>query len=360
MPADVAKRLDQLARREFNLANTCVNKQKPKSFGVYLGSFESSEKSQTSQQQILEQWDLLIVDPLQNGVAEAIRHTGSQVFGRIDLARIAPPKETALSIIESVETALINSFNHTAFSGILFANWEDLTTPSIQAKLFEVVSSLGLMVYVETGSPAFLKNRKALQNIAISGLVIRNASIMPTGEKRDYFQMANMQSTIKAFVSESCMRDFAVLTWETVNDDVILSNAIVRRSLSWCNFYSAISWIGNEASLLNADLNIPTPEPLPAFGWLKDADVIRLMIHGDQIFGCHNTPRPRRDGILSNLCSRPSITFLDPRNSRLSLPMAYHFVSVTLPIGLPRSNRKEILSPFRCLDRIMGISVAFP
>ncbi|KAJ5119712.1 hypothetical protein N7448_010381 [Penicillium atrosanguineum] len=275
VPANVAKRLEQLACRGLNLANTCLNTQKPKSFGVYLGSFESPEKPLTSTQRLLKQWDLLIVDPLQNGVADAIRHTGSQVLGRIDLARVASPKETALSIIESIETTLANNFNHTAFSGILFANWEDLATPSIQAKLFEAVSRLGLVVYVETGSPDFLKNRKALQNSAISGLVVRNASIMPTGEKRDYFQMASMQSTIKAFVSESCMRDFAVLTWETVNNDVVLSNAIVRRSLSWCNFYSAISWVGTEASLFNTDVNIPTPEPLPAFGWLKDADVMK-------------------------------------------------------------------------------------
>ena len=272
MPANVAQRLNQLAGRELDLSYTCLNKQKPKSFGVYLGSFE---KGQASQERILKQWDLLIVDPFQNGVAEAIRHARSQVLGRIDLARVVSPKETALSIIETLETVLANNFNHTAFSGILFASWEDLTTPSIQAKLFEAITSLGLVVYLETESPDFLNNRKSLQNSAVSGLVIRNASIMPTGEKRDYFQMANMQSTIKAFVSESCMRDFAVLTWETVNDDVVLANAVVRRSLSWCNFYSAIAWIGTEASLCNADLNTQTPEPLPAFGWLKDAEVMK-------------------------------------------------------------------------------------
>ncbi|OQD77126.1 hypothetical protein PENDEC_c003G01520 [Penicillium decumbens] len=273
VPTNIGQRIDQLACRGLNLVNTYMNKQKPKSFGVYLGSFE---KVQASQECILEKWDLLIVDPFQTGVAEAIQHTRSQVLGRIDLARVVSPEETALSTIETIEMILANHFNHTAFSGILFANWEDLTSPSIQARLFEAIRSLGLVVYLETGSPDFLKNRKALQNSAVSGLVICNASILPTGEKRDYFQMVNLQSTIKAFVSESCMRDFAVLSWEIINDDVVLSNAIVRRSLSWCNFYSAIPWISPEASLHNADLNIQTLEPLSAFGWLKDADVMKV------------------------------------------------------------------------------------
>ncbi|CAG8910116.1 unnamed protein product [Penicillium egyptiacum] len=249
-------------------------KGKPASFGVYLGSFESPPTA--SQERLLQEWDVLIADPFQAGVAKAIsRHERSQVLGRVDLEKFLPPKPSALAVIEKIEELLASGFHDTAFSGVLLANWEDVLGPTARRKLLETISSLGLAVYLESEPPHFLKDRKAVQSDAVSGLVIRNASIMPQGEKRDYFQMAELQATIKAFVSESCMRDFVVMAWETVDDNVTVCNAIVRRSIQWCGFYSAITWIGPEAALRDADLNLTTLEPLPAFGWLKEAEMMK-------------------------------------------------------------------------------------
>ncbi|CAI7678761.1 unnamed protein product [Penicillium pancosmium] len=273
IPSNVSQRLEKLANRSLHLTAP-PTKQKPSSFGVYLGAFEKSPTE--SQNRLLQQWDLLIVDPFQSGTTQAItQHGHSQVLGRIDFSQVVSPTESALLAIDRIEEILANNFNDTAYSGILFANWEDKFSPSIQGKLFEVIKSLGLEVYLETQSPDFLTSRKSLQNSAISGLVVRNISILPSGEKRDYFQMAKLQSTIKAFVSESCMRDFVVLAWETLDNDAAPSNAIIRRSIQWCSFYSAVCWIGTEAALQDAELNVPTVEPLPAFGWLKDADIMK-------------------------------------------------------------------------------------
>ncbi|KAJ5110966.1 hypothetical protein N7532_001501 [Penicillium argentinense] len=273
VPSNVSQSLERFANRQLNLI-TQPAKHKPSSFGVYLGSFDQTPSA--SQLRLLQQWDVLVVDPFQNGVSEAVLcNSHNQVLGRVDISKVVSVKESALSAIETLEEIIANNFSNTGYSGILFANWEDHFTPAVQKSFFEVVKGLGLEVFLETGSPVFLKNRKALQTSAVSGLVVRNISIMPSGEKRDYFQMAKLQSTIKAFVSESCMRDFVVLAWETVKDDVVISNAVVRRSLQWCNFYSTIAWIGSEAALEDADLNTPTIEPLPAFGWLKDADVMK-------------------------------------------------------------------------------------
>lgn len=250
------------------------SQQKPSSFGVYLGSFGSDLTP--AQERLLTQWDILIVDPLQSGVVDAIsQRDRMQVLGRVDLARLVSLEAPKVTIIEKIEEVIVRHFNGTAFAGILLANWDEPLSPSIQKALFEAIQTMGLLVYLETGPPHFLKNRKALQSSAVSGLVIRNASIMPRGEKRDYFQMTELQPTIKAFVSESCMRDFVVMAWETVDDDVTPSNAIVRRTLQWCNFYSTITWIGPEAALQNAEVNEPLIEPLPAFGWLKEADVMK-------------------------------------------------------------------------------------
>ncbi|KAJ5162295.1 hypothetical protein N7492_007687 [Penicillium capsulatum] len=274
IPSNVTSRLQRLSNRQLDLVHTEPAHHKPSSFGVYLGSF--GPQHTVSEERILTQWDILIVDPLQSGVIEAIaRRDRCQVLGRVDLAHLVSSQAPAVTIIEKVEETLANSFNGTAFSGILLANWEDVLSPSIQKALFDAINTLGLLVYLETQPPHFLKNRKALQSGAVSGLVIRNASITAQGEKRDYFQMAELQSTIKAFVSESCMRDFVVMAWETVGDEVTLSNAVVRRSLQWCNFYSAITWIGPKAALRNAEVNKPLLEPLPAFGWLKEAEVMK-------------------------------------------------------------------------------------
>ncbi|CAG8894370.1 unnamed protein product [Penicillium nalgiovense] len=274
VPSSVSKSLAKLANRELNLIDRRPRQGKPVSFGVYLGSFENPPTA--SQERLLQEWDILVVDPFQTGVAKAIsRHERSQVIGRVDFGRFLPPKASALTVIEKIEELLASGFHDTAFSGVLLANWEDVLRPTARRKLLETISSLGLAVYLESEPPHFLKDRKAVQSDAVAGLVIRNASIMPQGEKRDYFQLTELQATIKAFVSESCMRDFVVMAWETVDDNVTVSNAIVRRSIQWCGFYSATTWIGPEAALRDADLNVTTLEPFPAFGWLKEAEIMK-------------------------------------------------------------------------------------
>ncbi|KAK1140555.1 hypothetical protein N8T08_010301 [Aspergillus melleus] len=272
IPSDVAQRLERLSDRQLVLRN--FERRKPSSFGVYLGTFNSPPTQ--DELRVLNQWDLLIVDPSQPGTLEAITTAErKQLVGRVDLDRIISKDDSLLLAIEKFENVLMGSFNNSVFSGILFANWEDKFTPIVFSKLIEVVDELCLAVYLETGPEKFLKDHKALQNGAISGLVMRNASIMSQGEKRDYFQIVKLQPTIKAFVSEACMRDFVVLAWETVDDNAPLSNAVVQRSLQWCNFYSAIPWIGRQSALQNAALNVKIIEPLSSFGWLKDADVMK-------------------------------------------------------------------------------------
>lgn len=252
-----------------------MTNRKPSSFGVYLGRF--SDPPTESQYRLLTQWDLLIVDPFQAGVVDAIaRPDGRQVLARIDLGRILSKQDSTLEALDKVANTLTGTFRGTAFSGLLLAQWESIFSRATLRNLLKVINGLGLSVYLETGPPDFLKDPKVLQTDAVSGLVIRNASILPNGEKRDYFQMANLKPTIKAFVSEACMRDFVVMAWETVDDHVVLSNAVVRRAMQWCNFYSTITWIGSASALTDATLNSRISEPLPAFGWLKDGEVMKV------------------------------------------------------------------------------------
>lgn len=181
---------------------------------------------------------------------------------------------STLAAIEKIEDLLFDVFHGKSFSGVLFSNWENKFPRAVWIKLLEVIESFKLAIYLETGPPDFLKDNSHLQINAVSGLVIRNASILPNGEKRDYFKMTNMQPAIKAFVSEACIRNFVVMIWETIEDNALLSNAVIRRSLQWCNFYSAVCWVSRRSALYDASLSTKTVEPLSAFGWLKHADIM--------------------------------------------------------------------------------------
>ncbi|KAJ5288588.1 Glycosyl transferase family 1 [Penicillium angulare] len=276
-PVNALQRIDQLAALKLNLIRIEPLPRKPSSFGVYLGSFGIPLTKE--QERLINQWDMLVVDPFQVGVSEAIcfrKH--AIVLGRVDLDKILDSQDPGLGTVEKIEDILLQKFARNSFSGVLLAKWEDSIAVSLQWRLFEALSNLGLLVYLEVKPPEFLKNREILQHQAVAGLVIQNASILPHGEKRDYFQMKNLQPTVKTFVSEACTRPFSVFAWERVADGVVFSNAVIRRSIEWCNFYSIIPWIGSESTLYHAEDNTPRVQPLSAFGWLKETEVIKA--HG--------------------------------------------------------------------------------
>jgi glycosyltransferase involved in cell wall biosynthesis len=275
VPPRIASHLANLAQQAPRLVSTQPSSKKPISFGVYLGPF--SIPPTKAQSRILAQWELLIVDPFQVGAVDAVVDArGCQVLGRLDWSRILADGDDVKTCLDKIFNVLVKTFKNTDFSGVLFAEWEGRFIPAVLNEFLILVNSLGLRVYLETAPPDFLEDGKVLQNPVIAGLVIKNASIMPNGEKRDYFEMTNLQKTVKAFVSESCLRDFVVMAWETIDDQVSLANSVVKRSVQWCSFYSAITWLGPKAALTDAALNVPVVEPLGAFEWLKDDKVMKL------------------------------------------------------------------------------------
>ncbi|PGH09664.1 hypothetical protein AJ79_05630 [Helicocarpus griseus UAMH5409] len=275
VPRNVAACLKKLSKESLNLIESRPISRKPSSFGVYLGDF--SDPPTEIQTRLLSQWDLVILDPLRTVVADAVvRVDGCRALGRVEIGGIISKADSTQRGIEKLVDMLISSFHRTSFSGVLLAGWEKKFTPVVLSEVFRAVRSTGLSVYLETGAPYFLTEPKALRSESVSGLVVRNATVLRNGEKRDYFQMMSLQPTVKAFVSESCMRDFVVMAWETVDDIESLTNAVARRSIQWCGFYSAIAWIGSEICLTDATLNSPTIEPLSAFGWLKEDEVLKV------------------------------------------------------------------------------------
>lgn len=252
---------------------------KPSSFGVYLGDL--AVPPTTAQLKLLERSDLTILNPFRSGVHAALcgreekDGDGRHWIARIDLASLLVTQSCPDQLVTGVADIILRSLSQSNFTGIVLAGWEKRLPPGHISAISNFISVAGCLVYLETRPPHFIPDVHILQEESISGLVIRNAAILPDGHHRDYFDLEKLQPTLRACVRESCLRDFSVLAWETINDEVTLSNAVLKRAFQWCDFYSITPWIGSKGSLINAEINSPAIEPLGAFGWLKEENVMK-------------------------------------------------------------------------------------
>ncbi|RKF62390.1 putative glycosyl group 1 family protein [Erysiphe neolycopersici] len=258
--------------------------EKPKNFGVYLGGFESPPT--IFEAQLLSRWNLLIIDPIAPGVLEAISSglyaISPQLLARLDL-RLIVNQSTLMQIVTLTEWVIKNisvldkSSNYQmCFTGVCICNWMKSCSTSFLKEFIYFLSSLGFLVYLEVMGPEFLCEPELIELQEIKGLIIRNGTILLNGEERNAFQMEQLRSTIKGFISEACLRSFVVLLWETINDSAQPSNAVIKRCYQWSRFYNAVPWIGTRSALKTAGLSFTQKEPLGAFEWLKKIQVMEI------------------------------------------------------------------------------------
>jgi hypothetical protein len=237
--------------------------------------------------------DMVILDPLQPNVSATLKNVcgksgvPSHLIGRIDLAVLLrnPVHEgmSELFLVSSLDRIMSTVSTHlqaadedsSRFNGILLAGWEIFPVPILKL-LNAVLTTKELEVYLEIQGPDFLKTQEVLMGDSIAGLVIRNALLHPNGDRRDVFDMESLRSTVKAFVSQACLRNFTVLVWETVDNYVVPSIAALKRTHTWCNFYSVLPWIGPSNALFDLSTKTLTVQPLSAFDWLKESHVLKL------------------------------------------------------------------------------------
>ena len=168
----------------------------------------------------------------------------------------------------------------TRFTGVLLANWEKHFTTPILNEVLKFIVDVGLEVNLEI-SPAITLSEcqpKGVKLELVSGLAIRNGTILADGKQRNYFQAANIRVATRALAQATKGRSI-IMMWETVNDDVKLEHAIIKRSFRLCSFSNAISWIGNQAALTIPEIAAAKTikeEPLGALMWLKDDQIIKL------------------------------------------------------------------------------------
>ncbi|TQS36907.1 hypothetical protein Golomagni_02634 [Golovinomyces magnicellulatus] len=302
--------------------------KKPQNFGVYLGKLGKSLT--THEAQIISKWDLLVIDPLLPGTLEAMysgQYTFSpQVLARLDL-RLILNQNTQIQIAILTEWVTKNiislhlpTSSQNYFTGICICNWGEVCPISFLKKFIYFLDSLGLLVYIEISDLEILLGPQLIELEEVNGLIIRNGTIFPNGEKKDPFKMAKMRPTIKAFVSQSCSRSFMVLLWETIDDDANPSNSVLRRCYQWSKFYNALPWITSKSALYNVGSTLNYQEPLGAFDWLKNKKVME--IHRKWRFN---------QSISINYSENIS-SYLSQIHLALSIPPEYINYSVRTPI----------------------------
>jgi hypothetical protein len=239
--------------------------------------------------QMLSQWDAIILDYCEPGVLDAVNHEsiplGPHIIARLDLLQIlsfkAANTELDLSrvvyiISKIIQKTLRQPNQRRYFTGVVVAGWQErLSTPLLNG-VVKLLAAYGLDVYLEVGPPDFLEGVGKLDIGLISGVIVRNGTIMPNGERRDYFKMDKMKTTTKAFVSQACQRPFLTMMWDTIDDDADLSHAVVRRAHMWCNYHGAVPYFTRHRALTSINDIRSYEEPLAAFQWLKTRRVMNV------------------------------------------------------------------------------------
>jgi hypothetical protein len=275
-----------------NLAQSSerIPPSKSKSFGIFLGSFTAPPSA--SQTLLLTQWDVVVLDPFRAGVLDAISSncTSSRILGRFDVGMILEStydfdSDNVVKSLDIVVQTILRSLKRpqdilTRFTGVLLANWEKHFTATVFNEVLKFIVDVGLEVNLEI-SPSITPSEcqpKGVRLELVSGLAIRNGTILAGGEQRNYFQAANIRVVTRALAQATKGRSI-VMMWETINDDVKLEHAITKRSFVLCGFSSAINWIGSQAALTipeAAAAKTIKEEPLGALMWLKDNQIITL------------------------------------------------------------------------------------
>lgn len=303
VPKAVAHCFNDLKGKTQQLRSQKNSSKQPKSFGVYLGSFETPRTS--NQARLLLQWDLLVLDARQDGVMTALssQAASAQVLGRLDVSDAIGSNsgyghDEITQALGTITSILLTHFKRqqdvqSPFTGVLLANWQAHFPPVICNELIEFMISLNLDVYLEVAPPHFLTEDECfgINMELIQGIVCRNGTILSNGDRRNYYQMADMRRALRALARQSSMSGSTVMMWEVIDDEVELTHAVVKRSFNWCSFNTAISWIGPRTALTDADIaaksTIPG-EPLGALMWLKSNEIMAA----HDIFRSNDKVRP--------------------------------------------------------------------
>ncbi|KAE8341479.1 hypothetical protein BDV24DRAFT_163318 [Aspergillus arachidicola] len=305
VPAAISRYLDRLSKEAQPLSVERYAGKDLQSFGVFLGSLSSPPTP--DQAQLLQQWDITVLDPTQEGVLSALsaQRTASYTLGRLDVRVLANSERASdndevIQALEVVSQTLRTHFKQSQdaqspFNGVLLADFLAHFQPVVLNALVKYINQLGIDVWLELSPPAYMTEQQCrdIDMLPIRGFIYRNATISPDGSSRNYFQMTEMRTVMRAIASQKSMGGTTIAMWETIDNGVELSHDVIHRSFKWCNYRSARCWIAPRAALCDATVATArtiTEEPLGALMWMK----------GNEVTEAHNIWRSN-----SKVCQTP-------------------------------------------------------
>lgn len=287
LPHSVQERLLVLAHTAHYARPKQSLPDKPTSFGVYLGTL--SVPVAPEERRVLEGWDMIVLDPRQLGVIEAVNDEsialGPHIIARLDLLAVLPfsAKKSEIDMLKAVHlvSLILNDsirlpHQQRYCTGVLIAGWKEQLCIRMLNGLAKLFHAYGLDVYLEVTAPDFLNDVGKLNYKLFAGMTVRNGTIMRDGKRRDYFAMENMKTTTKTFVSQACLRPFLTMMWDTIDDDADVSHAVTRRAHMWCSYHGAIPYFARQCALRDISEVRSCEEPLAAFQWLKERRVMAV------------------------------------------------------------------------------------
>lgn len=259
---------------------------------MYLGAFANPPTA--DQAQLLSQWDAVVLDPLQAGVSDVLPSTTAKhILARLQIRKLVESDgspnsgdcgdngdDNSMRAISAIVRVLQTHLKRPGdaqsfFTGILLADFSEHFQPVILNAVVSLLSGLGLTVWLEVGPSSYPpeKTCRAIDMARIRGIVYRNGTILPNGDRRNYFQMAELRTVMRVVAAQKPIGESTLAMWETVDDGVTLTHDVLHRSYKWCNYNSAMSWIGPRSALTDAAVAAQKSvihEPIGALMWMKD------------------------------------------------------------------------------------------
>ncbi|CAO2653668.1 Nn.00g030790.m01.CDS01 [Neocucurbitaria sp. VM-36] len=285
VPRSVAQHITRLKRDAKCLTVSKPRLEESTSFGVYLGTFDSP--TSPAQARLLSQWDIVVLNPLANGVTAALSacaYASPRTIGRLDIRSLveSPQSSDANQVIRSIrilDETITKFFSHgtrddSPFTAILLANFADHFSPSVLNELTSYINARGLELWLELSPPDYLPDDscRAIDLKSIGGIVYRNGTIRADGEQQNFHQMAGMRTAQRAIAAQRVPHGPPMMLWETIDDGLEHRYAVTQRSFNWCRYNSALCWIGSAAALVDVEAAATqtiSEKPLGALMWMK-------------------------------------------------------------------------------------------
>ena len=286
VPTAVSRYLAKLVNTSQRIVSKTSSSEQIKSFGVYLGGFSNPPTS--TQACILSQWNVVVLNSLQDGVLEALAaqpSASNHVLGRLDIRSLVRSEGSAdsnetIRCLDILSKTLNSTFKRqrdiqSPFTGVLLADCHAHFQPVVLNEVAKYINALGLDVWLELSPPDYLsvEQCRGIDMKLIEGIIYRNGTILSDGGFRDYFLMTGLRATMRAVAAHRVKHGPPMVLWETVEDAVEVPHAILQRAFNWCRFNSAALWIGPRAALTDAEIaaaKTVTDQPLGGLMWLKD------------------------------------------------------------------------------------------